>query len=152
MVFAKTSKCAARLSNQIREGKFNKIYYAVVEGKINNSGILENKLLKDTKNNIVRVDEKGKLSKLEYKKISEKNGLNLLEIKLYTGRSHQIRVQLSYNGNPLYGDQKYNKNSCVGQQLALFSKKLEFNHPIKNELVSFEIDLPDRYPFTLFKE
>ena len=152
MVFAKTSKCASRLSNQIREGKFNKIYYAVVENKINNSGTLINKLLKDTKNNIVRVDEKGKESKLEFKKISEKNKLNLIEIELFTGRSHQIRVQLSYNGNPLYGDQKYNKNARVGEQLALFAYKLELYHPITNELLTFSIDLPNRYPFSLFKE
>ena len=152
MVFAKTSKCASRLSNQIRENKFNKIYYAVVEGNISNEGVLTNKLLKDTKNNIVRVDELGKISKLEFKKIKEINKLNLIEIKLYTGRSHQIRVQLSYNGNPLYGDQKYNKNAKVGEQLALFAKKLEFYHPISNELLCFELDIPDRYPFSLFKE
>ena len=152
MVFAKTSKCASRLSNQIRENKFNKIYYAIVENSINDSGELTNKLLKDTKNNIVKVDESGKLSKLEYKKIKEVNKLNLIEIKLYTGRSHQIRVQLSYNGNPLYGDQKYNKNAKVHEQLALFAKRLEFYHPITNELLCFELDLPDRYPFSLFKE
>ena len=152
MVFAKTSKCASRLSNQIRENKFNKIYYAVVEGNVSKSKVLINKLLKDTKNNIVKVDKSGKLSKLEYKKINKKNNLSLIEIKLYTGRSHQIRVQLSYDGNPLYGDQKYNKNAKVKEQLALFAKKLEFYHPISNELLSFELDLPDRYPFSLFKE
>jgi len=152
MVFAKTSKCASRLSDQIREGKFNKIYNAVVENKIKNNGILINKLLKDTKKNIVKVDDNGKLSKLEFTKLKEKNMLSLIQIKLYTGRSHQIRVQLSYNGNPLYGDQKYNKNAKVGEQLALFAKKIEFYHPTTNELMSFEIDLPNRYPFNLFKE
>ena len=152
MVFAKTSKCASRLSNQIRENKFNKVYYAVVENKISSKGVLVNNLLKDTKKNIVKVDSLGKPSKLEFKKIKEKNKLNLIEIKLYTGRSHQIRVQLSYNGNPLYGDQKYNKNAKVGEQLALFAKKLEFYHPISNDLLCFELDIPDRYPFNLFKE
>ena len=152
MVFAKTSKASSRLSNQIRENKFNKIYYAVVENDIKESGTLVNKLLKDTKNNIVKVDDNGKLSKLEYKKICKVNNLNLIEIKLYTGRSHQIRVQLSYNGNPLYGDQKYNKNAKVGEQLALFAYKLEFYHPISNELMSFKLELPGRYPFSLFKE
>ena len=122
MVFAKTSKCASRLSEQVRCNKLNKIYYAVVENKINNSGKLENNLLKDTKNNIVKVDKNGKKSILYYEKVSEKDNLTLIKIKLETGRSHQIRVQLSYNGNPLYGDQKYNKNSKVGEQLALFAK------------------------------
>ena len=152
MVFAKTSKCASRLSEQIRLNKFNKVYYEVVMNDINDCGRLEDYLLKDTKKNIVRVDKNGKKSILNYKKISYKNGMSLVEIKLETGRSHQIRVQLSHNGNPLYGDQKYNKNAKVGEQLALFAKKLEFYHPITNELLTFELDLPNRKPFNMFKE
>jgi len=136
MVFAKTSKSASRLSEQIRTNKFNKIYNAVVMNNINNQGRLQNYLLKDTKKNIVRVDDSGKLSILDYKKLDYKNNMSLIEIKLQTGRSHQIRVQLSYNGNPLFGDQKYNKDAKVGEQLALFAKKLEFYHPITNELLT----------------
>ncbi len=151
MVFAKTSKCASRLSEQIRSKKFNKIYNAIVLNKINESGKLIDNLLKDTKNNIVKVDKNGKLSVLNYKKIKTIDNFNLIEIKLETGRSHQIRVQMAHNGNPLFGDQKYNKDSKVGEQLALFAKKLEFYHPITNELLTFELDLPDRYPFKLFK-
>ena len=151
MVFAKTSKCASRLSDQIRLNKFNKIYNAVVEGTIKEEDKLTDYLLKDTKNNIVRVDKNGKQSVLYYRKIKTIDNLNLIEIKLETGRSHQIRVQMSHNGNPLFGDQKYNKNSKVGEQLALFAKKLEFYHPITNELLTFEIDLPNRYPFNIFK-
>ena len=151
MVFAKTSKCASRLSDQIRLNKFNKIYNAVVEGTVKEEEKLTDYLLKDTKNNIVRVDKNGKESVLYYRKIKTIDNLNLIEIKLETGRSHQIRVQMSHNGNPLFGDQKYNKNSKVGEQLALFAKKLEFYHPITNELLTFEIDLPNRYPFNIFK-
>ena len=151
MVFAKTSKCASRLSDQIRLNKFNKIYNAVVEGTVKEEDKLTDYLLKDTKNNIVRVDKNGKQSVLYYRKIKTIDNLNLIEIKLETGRSHQIRVQMSHNGNPLFGDQKYNKNSKVGEQLALFAKKLEFYHPITNELLTFEIDLPNRYPFSIFK-
>ena len=152
MVFAKTSKCASRLSDQIRQNKFNKVYYAVVENKIEENGVLVNKLLKDSKKNIVKVDENGKLSKLEFVKLKTINNLNLLKIKLYTGRAHQIRVQLSYKGNPIYADQKYNKNAHNHEQIALFAKKLEFYHPINKELLSFEADLPNWYPFNLFKE
>ena len=151
MVFAKTSKCASRLSDQIRLNKFNKIYNAVVEGTVKEEEKLTDYLLKDTKNNIVRVDKNGKESVLYYRKIKTIDNLNLIEIKLETGRSHQIRVQMSHNGNPLFGDQKYNKNSKVGEQLSLFAKKLEFYHPITNELLTFEIDLPNRYPFNIFK-
>ena len=151
MVFAKTSKSASRLSNQIRLNKFNKVYYAVVEGNVKEEERLEDKLLKDNKKNIVKVDPNGKQSILNYKKIKRINNLTLVEIKLETGRPHQIRVQMSHNNNPLYGDQKYNKNSKIGEQLALFAKKLEFYHPTTNELLSFEIDLPDREPFVKFK-
>ncbi len=151
MVFAKTSKSASRLSNQIRLNKFNKVYYAVVEGNVKEEERLEDKLLKDNKRNIVKVDPNGKQSILNYKKLKRINNLTLVEIKLETGRPHQIRVQMSHNNNPLYGDQKYNKNSKIGEQLALFAKKLEFYHPTTNELLSFELDLPDREPFVKFK-
>ena len=152
MVFAKTSKCASRLSMQVRDNKFNKIYNAVVMNEIDESGRFEDYLLKDTKKNIVRVDKNGKLAILEYKRLKYKDNMSLVEIKLETGRSHQIRVQFSSRGYPLYGDQKYNKSAIVGEQLALFAKKLEFYHPISNELLSFELDLPDRMPFKLFKD
>ncbi len=151
MVFAKTSKAASRLSDQIRLNKFNKVYNAVCLGNVNNEGRLEDKLLKDTRRNIVKVDPNGKQSILNYKKLKQKDNLTLVEIKLETGRPHQIRVQMSHNNNPLYGDQKYNKNSKVGQQLALFAKKLEFYHPTTKELMSFELELPNREPFIKFK-
>ena len=152
MVFAKTSKCASRLSMQVRDNKFNKIYNAVVMNEIDESGKFEDYLLKDTKKNIVRVDKNGKLAILEYRRLAYKNNMSLVEIKLETGRSHQIRVQFSSRGYPLYGDQKYNKDAKVGEQLALFAKKLEFYHPVSKELLSFEVDLPDRMPFKLFKD
>ena len=151
MVFAKTSKAASRLSEQVRKNEFNKIYNAVCIGILNNQGRLEDKLLKDTKRNIVRVDGNGKQAILNYKKLDQQNNLTLTEIKLETGRSHQIRVQMSHNKTPLFGDQKYNKDSKVGEQLALFAKKLEFYHPVTKELMSFELPLPDREPFIRFK-
>jgi len=151
MVFAKTSKAASRLSNQIRENKFTKIYNAVVMNKIDKKGRLEDYLLKDTKKNIVSINKNGKLCILNFKRLDYKDNMSLVEIKLETGRSHQIRVQMSHNGNPLYGDQKYNKNAKVGEQLALFAKRLEFEHPTTKEHLVFELDLPDREPFKKFK-
>lgn len=151
MVFAKTSKCASRLSEQIRNKEFNKIYNAVVIGEINESGVLVDKLLKDEKTNIVKVDDKGKEAILEYKRIKCIDNLSLIEVKLKTGRSHQIRVQLANLGFPLYGDQKYNKDAKVGEQIALFSKKISFAHPITKEIMNFEIELPNKYPFKIFK-
>ena len=153
MVFAKTSKAASRLSNQVRENKLKKTYYAVVENKIDKTGTLKDYLVKDYKTNISKTTtkEKGKLSILDYELIKTVDNLNLVKIDLQTGRSHQIRVQFSSRNNPLYGDQKYNKNAKPNTQIALFAKELSFYHPTTNELLTFEINLPKRYPFTLFK-
>lgn len=150
MVFAKTSKAASRLSNQIREKTFKKTYNAVVIGNIPDSGTLCDKLYKDTKNNIVYVSDKGKEAILKYNKLSYKDGMSLVNINLLTGRSHQIRVQFMNYGYPLYGDNKYNKNAKSGEQIALFAKKIEFIHPTTKEKLVFEIDLPNRYPFNIF--
>jgi 23S rRNA pseudouridine1911/1915/1917 synthase len=151
MVFAKTSKAASRLSEQVRNHTFKKVYYAVLEGKAQEKDTLIDKLLKDTKNNIVKVDKNGKEAILDYQLLDYKNNYSLVKINLKTGRSHQIRVQFSSRNLPLYGDQKYNKNSIVGEQIALFAKKITFLHPIAREEISFEIELPKRKPWIYFK-
>jgi len=152
MVFAKTSKCASRLSEQVRNRTLKKTYYAVVEGKVEKEQTLKDYLLKDNKNNIVRVDKNGKEAILDYKLIEYKKDYSLVKINLKTGRSHQIRVQFSSREHALYGDQKYNKNAKVGEQIALFAKELELIHPIKKELIKFSIDLKDKYPWNMFKK
>lgn len=149
MVFARTSKAASRLSEQVRNKTFKKTYNAVVIGDIENTGKLKDNLLKDEKRNIVKVDKNGKEAILNFKKLNYKNNMSLVEINLKTGRSHQIRVQMAHHGYPLFGDQKYNKTAKVGEQIALFAKKIEFIHPTTNELLTFELDLPNRYPFTI---
>ncbi len=150
MVFAKTSKAASRLSEQIRNNKFNKVYYAVVEGKPNEQDHLVDYLLKDTRTNMTVIDKSGKKAILDYKLINTVENLSLVEIKLETGRSHQIRVQFSSRNIPLFGDQRYNKNAKVGEQLALFAKSLSFEHPVTHENLIFELKLPNRKPFCLF--
>ena len=150
MVFAKTSKAASRLSEQVRTHKFEKTYYAVLEGKIEPAtAVLKHKLLKDTKANITRVDKNGKDAELKYELISHKNNMSLVKIDLKTGRSHQIRVQFSHIGYPLYSDQKYNKNAKK-DQIALYATELSFYHPTTNEKLTFTIELPNKYPFNLF--
>ena len=153
MVFAKTSKAASRLSNQVREKKLNKTYYAVVENKLKEKDTLKDYLVKNEKTNITTVTtkDKGKEAILNYEIIKTIDNLNLVRINLITGRSHQIRVQFSSRNNPLYGDQKYNKNAVSNTNIALFAKKLEFTHPTTKEQLSFEIELPKRYPFNLFE-
>ncbi len=151
MVFARTSKAASRLSEQVRNKTFKKTYNAVVIGNIENTGKLKDNLLKDEKRNIVKIDKNGKEAILNFIKLNYKNNMSLVEINLKTGRSHQIRVQMAHHGYPLFGDQKYNKTAKVGEQIALFAKKIEFIHPTTNELLTFELDLPNRYPFTIFR-
>lgn len=150
MVFAKTSKAASRLSKQIQKHEFKKIYMAVIEGKVSESGIFKDKLKKDEKTNITRVSEDGKEAELSYNLIGFVNNLSLVRISLKTGRSHQIRVQFASRKIPLYGDQKYNPKANK-DQIALFASKLEFKHPVTKEVMCFELPLPERFPFTLFK-
>lgn len=151
MVFAKTSKAASRLNEQIRNNEMVKKYYLVVEGILNDKcAILKDYLLKDSKTNKVIVDKKGKYAELDYKVLAEKDNLSLIEVNLHTGRSHQIRVQFSSRNHPLFGDQKYNKKAIAHSQIALYSFFLSFKHPISKEIMTFTLDKPNRYPFNLF--
>ncbi len=147
MVFAKTSKAASRLSNQVREKVFKKEYLAVVDGKLEQEkGTLENYLYKDKKTNtsyVVNKDKKdSKYAKLDYEviKYDKENDLSLIKINLYTGRHHQIRVQLSNFGHSIYGDQRYGSRG-KNKQIALWAYKLIIEHPTKKEKIEFE-DLP----------
>lgn len=151
MVFAKTSKAADRLSEQIRKNEIKKTYYAVLCGKAKTIDHLEDYLLKDSKTNITKVDKAGKLAILDYELIENKSNYSLVKINLKTGRSHQIRVQFSSRNLPLYGDQRYNKNAITGEQIALFAKELEFTHPVTKEKLKFSLPLPKRKPWNIFE-
>ena len=137
MVFARTSKAAARLSKQMQENNFSKKYYAIVSGKLEkDEGILEDNLKRlDNGNTIVAFD--GKRSVLSYKvlKYSKEYDASLVDIKLDTGRHHQIRVQFSSRGHYLLGDQRYGKADKT--QIALYSYELSFLHPITKEKMVF---------------
>ena len=151
MVFAKTSKAASRLSEQTRNHTFKKEYMAVLCGKTPKKDILVDKLLKNPKTNTTVVSEKGKEAILSYELIKYKNNYSLVKINLETGRSHQIRVQFSSRGYPLYGDQRYNKKALPKQQIALFANRLEFIHPVTKEKLFFEEELPNFEPWNIFK-
>lgn len=155
MVFAKTSKAAARLAEQIRTGQFQKTYLAVVHGRLAKEGHLEHFLAKDRATNTVKVvspaDPGGKKAILDYAVLAEKEGFSLIRINLLTGRSHQIRVQFATIGHPLYGDQKYGAAlNTPGQQIALWSHRIILRHPTKKEEMSFTSSPPDRAPWNLF--
>lgn len=151
MVFAKTSKAASRLSEQIRKHHLIKEYTAILCGKARDEAILKDYLLKDTKTNMVKVDKKGKYAELEYRLVEYRDNLSLVKINLKTGRSHQIRVQFASRNLPLWGDQRYNKDSKVGKQIALYETGLGFYHPVTKELLTFKIDVPNSYPWNIFE-
>ncbi len=137
MVFARSSKAASRLNDQIRNSELSKNYLCVVHGILDKKeGRFEDKLKKlDNGNTIVAKD--GKEAVLEYKVIDEnkEENLSLVSVKLITGRHHQIRVQFSSRGYPLYGDQRY--GALDNKQLALHAYKLSFIHPVKKELMEY---------------
>ncbi len=156
MVFGKTSKSASRLSEQIRNGSFKKTYLAVVEGlPQDESGTLEHFLEKDEKTNTVTVvspqSGRGKKAVLDYKVLESSEGLSLVRINLHTGRSHQIRVQFSAIGHPLWGDRKYGAtDSTKEQDIALWSVGIRLAHPTLKQEMVFAAVPPAVYPWSGF--
>lgn len=143
MVFAKTSKGASRLSEQIKNGQMQKTYYAVTTKTPQlKSDTLCHYLKKDERNNIVRIaprSETGvKEAKLSYKVLQTCDDMALVEVKLITGRSHQIRVQFAGINCPLVGDNKYGKDkTSASTNLGLWAGRLEFLHPVTKQKMTF---------------
>lgn len=159
LVFAKTKQAAAELGRQIANGQMQKYYYAVVCGRPDRlQEKLENYLIKDAKTNLSSLVEEGfpdaKKAVLEYKLMktlmvleenTEAEEISLIEIRLITGRHHQIRVQMSHRGMPLLGDNKYGNSHSkrLSQEtkcknVALCAYKLEFCHPTTRKRSLFE--------------
>ena len=148
MVFAKTSKAASRLSEQIRLNQWKKCYLAVVDGvPKQKTGVLEDWLVKNGEKNEVCVSKKGdpkaKFARLSYETLKSNNGRSLLKITLETGRAHQIRVQLSSRGLPIANDHKYNKNSKNIADIALWAYSVEIIHPVTKEKLVFSKEMPE---------
>lgn len=150
MVFAKTSKCAARLTEQIQNKSFQKSYLAVIRGKTKKEDTLIDYLEKKGNISVISNQEQGKYAKLTYKTIEylEKENLSLVKINLETGRNHQIRLQFKSRNLPLYGDNKYNNEK--NKNLGLYAYKLVFYHPITKERLEFT-NYPTYNPFNKFK-
>ena len=156
MVFAKTSKAAGRLSKQMREGGFEKRYLAVLVGAPSpESGTLTGWMKKNTVNNMVYLCPQGtdgaKEASLDYRILGEEKGLALAEIKLHTGRSHQIRVQMAGTNHPVFGDMRYGGERAHKGKLALWAYSLSFRHPVTDEKLRFLCEPPaDEAPWKLF--
>lgn len=151
VLFARTSKAAARLSDQFRQGSVRKVYLAVVEGTVTKSSDeLVDMLLKDPEQNVVTpVPRKmvgAQLCSLTYRRLNAANNLTLLEITPKTGRSHQIRVQLASRGMPIYGDVKYGSSHRFGGTIALHAAQLKFEHPVRREQITLTAPHPSAWP------
>ena len=152
MVFARTSKGAARLAKSMRTHEIKKLYSAVLRGCPDKlSGCLENYMLKNRKTNIssiVTPETPGaKFASLTYELLLYQNDLSLVSINLHTGRPHQIRLQFSNIGCPVSGDMKYGKEEkSYRGNIALFAHSLSFPHPVTKESLLFEEPLPEDFP------
>jgi len=157
MVFAKTSKAASRLSQQIANGELKKKYLAVVLNKPKEKRLkLVNYLQKNARTNTVQVVPElttgAKRAELEYNLLDANEKVSLVEVDLYTGRSHQIRVQMKHIGCPVYGDVKYGGDKLAkGHNLALWAYELKFIHPTTKENMTFKVYPPeDKIPWSVF--
>lgn len=141
MVFARTSKAAQRLSAQFRGREAKKRYVAIADGDPAPQAELTDWLKKDEATFSSAVVPEGtegaKLAKLRYSTIAKKDGMALLDVELFTGRAHQIRVQLKNAGLPIHGDQRYHPNATVGTQIALWAYALTISHPTLAEPMTF---------------
>lgn len=153
LLFARTSKGAARLSEQFRESTVEKVYWAVVPDRrekgqpaFAESGTLEDWLRKDHTTGIVEVTPphapEAKQALLHYTRRAVHEGWMLLEIRPQTGRTHQLRVQLASRGRPIYGDAKYGSATSMGNSIALHARTLTFLHPIRQEPITLLAPVP----------
>ena len=152
LVFAKTPFAAKELNRELTKAGFGKYYRAVLWGVPEKAeDVLENYLVKDAKTNTSRVakstDKDAKKAVLSYQTmnqgIDDGKEISLVNIKLETGRHHQIRVQMSNLGCPIWGDTKYNRNPIQDRrfrQMALCAYHLEFVHPKTKKRMTFEIE------------
>ena len=148
VLFARTSKAAARLNEQFREHTVEKTYIALVEGAITPpEGECVDSLCEDKRHRKVFRTHSGdgKEARLRYRKLKQVNQCSLLEIQLETGRKHQIRMQFSARGFPIRGDVKYGAKTSFPGGIALHAWKLTFSHPTTKERIELTAPLPKTF-------
>lgn len=157
MVFARTSKAAQRLCEQICEGELEKKYLAVTVGTPRDRRArLSDWLVKDEANNVVKVtvgkEPNAKLAELDYKVLQVNDKIALIDVNLITGRSHQARVQLANIDTPIFGDAKYGGDTLAkGHNLALWAYSLLFTHPTTKQTMVFKVFPPcEKTPWKYF--
>lgn len=156
VVLARTSKAAARLSEQFRTGSVAKTYRAIVEGFVkDDEGVWRDRLAKDRVRNVARAVQEGvedsRAAELAYRVLERRNQICVLELSPRTGRGHQLRVQLASRGLPIVGDRKYGAKSRLialdgGPRIALHALRLRFRRPTGEETLEFQAELPADWP------
>ena len=147
LLFARTSKAAARLAEQFRDGTIEKVYWSVVEGEVSGTaGSLADWLLKNRATGRVEVvppnTPGARQALLHYHCRGRHEALTWLEVRPQTGRTHQLRVQLAHHGHPIYGDAKYGSIHTFGRAVGLHARALTFLHPIRYEPITLTAELP----------
>jgi 23S rRNA pseudouridine1911/1915/1917 synthase len=154
LLLARTSKAASRLTEQFRKRDVEKVYWAIVDGKLApRAGTLRHYMRKDERHRRMHVAAASsfgaQLAELQYRSanesrlhVSHTGQLSLVEIELLTGRKHQIRVQFSAAGFPILGDRKYGSRRAFPSGIALHSRRLVFDHPVQHTRMEFAAPLP----------
>jgi 23S rRNA pseudouridine1911/1915/1917 synthase len=150
LLFARTSKAAARLAEQFREGSVEKVYWAVLEGQFElAAGTLTDWLWKDDRQGQVQVlpraAPQARQAILHFEQRGRSGDLTWMEVRPQTGRTHQIRVQFAHRGHPLVGDAKYGSVRTFDGGIALHARSLTFLHPITAEPITLIADLPETW-------
>ena len=147
VVLARTSKAAARLSAQFRDGEVRKIYWAIVEGTAPKEGELSDRLVRNGQRSRVTKQAEGKLANLSYRRLRLLKGQSALEVMLKSGRHHQIRVQLAAMGHPIVGDLRYGSTQQFpNRSIALHARSVAITHPTRDEPLEFEADVDSYWP------
>ncbi|HEX7447482.1 MAG TPA: RluA family pseudouridine synthase [Pirellulales bacterium] len=155
VLFARTSKAAARLAEQFRTRSVRKLYWAVVSGLPEPEAECVDWLAKDERRMRMCVvaaravaDRQARHASLSYRRLSQRAAGWLLEIELHTGRKHQIRVQLAHRGLPILGDRKYGSRADFSNGIALHARQLEFTHPTRRERLTLVAPAPPAWKKT----
>jgi 23S rRNA pseudouridine1911/1915/1917 synthase len=147
LLFARTSKAAARLAQQFREGSVKKVYWAVLEGRLDIAhGTLSDWLWKDDRQGrvqvLARAAPQARRATLHFEQRGRSPELTWVEVRPQTGRTHQIRVQFAHRGHPIVGDAKYGSVQTFDGGIALHARALTFLHPIHHEPITLAAELP----------
>lgn len=147
VVLARTSKAASRLSDQFRQKRVKKTYWALVEGNPPAKGKLTDWIRRDGVHSKIATPSTGKKAELSFRLLRRFGDSALLEIDLDTGRHHQIRVQLSHIGFPIIGDFRYgSRRKFPNMAVALHAREVKIKHPVRDEEMTFTAPLEEIWP------